>query len=208
MEWIDLETWPRREQYRYFRSLDRPQYDLCARLDVTRFCAFMKARGGSSYHAMGYFVVRAANGVPAFRMRIREGRPLLHERVNPSFTEPRADGELFKCVGVEWCEDLGEFLRRCGEASARQGDRFLLDSEEARDDYLYLSCLPWVDFTSVSQAGSFDRDDAVPHITWGKYAREGGRVTMPLSVTAHHAFCDGIHVGRFYDALQRMLDAL
>lgn len=136
------------------------------------------------------------------------GRPLLHERVNPSFTEPRADGELFKCVGVEWCEDLGEFLRRCGEASARQGDRFLLDSEEARDDYLYLSCLPWVDFTSVSQAGSFDRDDAVPHITWGKYAREGGRVTMPLSVTAHHAFCDGIHVGRFFDALQRMLDAL
>ena len=157
---------------------------------------------------MGYFVVRTANGVPAFRMRIREGRPLLHERVNPSFTEPRADGELFKCVGVEWCEDLGEFLRRCGEASARQGDRFLLDSEEARDDYLYLSCLPWVDFTSVSQAGSFDRDDAVPHITWGKYAREGGRVTMPLSVTAHHAFCDGIHVGRFFDALQRMLDAL
>lgn len=153
---------PGGSQYRYFRSLDRPQYDLCARLDVTRFCAFMKARGGSSYHAMGYFVVRAANGVPAFRMRIREGRPLLHERVNPSFTEPRADGELFKCVGVEWCEDLGEFLRRCGEASARQGDRFLLDSEEARDDYLYLSCLPWVDFTSVSQAGSFDRDDAVP----------------------------------------------
>ncbi|WP_418704309.1 CatA-like O-acetyltransferase, partial [Anaerotruncus massiliensis (ex Liu et al. 2021)] len=89
MEWIDLETWPRREQYRYFRSLDRPQYDLCARLDVTRFCAFMKARGGSSYHAMGYFVVRAANGVPAFRLRIPAGRPLRHERVNPSFTEPR-----------------------------------------------------------------------------------------------------------------------
>lgn len=77
---------PGGSQYRYFRSLDRPQYDLCARLDVTRFCAFMKARGGSSYHAMGYFVVRAANGVPAFRMRIREGpaaaaragQPLLH----------------------------------------------------------------------------------------------------------------------------------
>ncbi|MFR9190841.1 MAG: CatA-like O-acetyltransferase [Anaerotruncus massiliensis (ex Togo et al. 2019)] len=188
------------------RSTARSTTSRAARRDP--LCAFMKARGGSSYHAMGYFVVRAANGVPAFRMRIREGRPRCTSGSTPSFTEPRADGELFKCVGVEWCEDLGEFLRRCGEASARQGDRFLLDSEEARDDYLYLSCLPWVDFTSVSQAGSFDRDDAVPHITWGKYAREGGRVTMPLSVTAHHAFCDGIHVGRFFDALQRMLDAL
>jgi chloramphenicol O-acetyltransferase type A len=33
-----------------------------------------------------------------------------------------------------------------------------------------------------------------------------GKTLMPLSVQGHHAVVDGLHVGRFYDAFQKLLD--
>ena len=34
------------------------------------------------------------------------------------------------------------------------------------------------------------------------------RIVLPYSVQVHHAFVDGIHIGRFKDALEAMLNAL
>ncbi|MGK0468500.1 MAG: nitroreductase [Clostridium sp.] len=31
--------------------------------------------------------------------------------------------------------------------------------------------------------------DSIPRISWGKYFEESGKIKLPLSVQAHHAFC-------------------
>ena len=66
--------------------------------------------------------------------------------------------------------------------------------------------LPWFDFTSISHARDFSQADSAPRITFGKITEAGGRCTMPVSIHAHHALADGLHVAQFVDKFQHSLD--
>lgn len=132
--YIDPACWPRKEQFDFYRSLDRPQYSVCIQLDVTHFRARVRERGVSFSHTFGFFVTHAANEVPELRMRIKGDQVVLYDELHPSFTEPRAGGALHKYVSVPLCGVLDVFLQRTSEAIARQGERFLLPDEQARDD--------------------------------------------------------------------------
>lgn len=50
------------------------------------------------------------------------------------------------------------------------------------------------------------RNCATPLFDWGKYYEKDGKIVIPISVQAHHSFVDGIHVGKFADALQNYFD--
>ena len=43
--YIDPACWPRKEQFEFYRSLDRPQYSVCVLLDVTHCHARVITRG-------------------------------------------------------------------------------------------------------------------------------------------------------------------
>ena len=45
-----------------------------------------------------------------------------------------------------------------------------------------------------------------PRITFGRITEADGRCTMPLSIHAHHALADGLHVAQFVDKFQHSLD--
>ena len=89
----------------------------------------------------------------------------------------------------------------------RSGGAFLEFASET-DDLLYLSCLPWFDLTCCTNERNFDKDDAIPRITWGKYVRQDDRETLGLSIEVNHRFVDGVHLGRFYEALQQKINDL
>jgi len=80
-----------------------------------------------------------------------------------------------------------------------------MEDEEHRDDYLFLSAIPWVSFTSFSHAMHYTPADSVPRITWGKYFEEGEKILMPLSVQAHHAVVDGRHTGKYFELFQKYM---
>lgn len=89
----------------------------------------------------------------------------------------------------------------------RSGGAFLEAASET-DDLVYLSCLPWFDLTCCMNERNFDKDDAIPRITWGKYVRQDDRETLGLSIEVNHRFVDGVHLGRFYEALQQKINDL
>jgi chloramphenicol O-acetyltransferase type A len=68
------------------------------------------------------------------------------------------------------------------------------------------STLPSFDFTSISHARDFSKDDSAPRITFGKITEADSR-TMPVSIHVHHALADGLHVAQFVDHFQKFLDA-
>ena len=79
------------------------------------------------------------------------------------------------------------------------------EEDEDAEGMYFISTLPWVRYTSLLQpvAGG---DESNPRITWGKYAADpAGRVTLPVSLLAHHALVDGIHIARFYQNLEENL---
>jgi chloramphenicol O-acetyltransferase type A len=73
---------------------------------------------------------------------------------------------------------------------------------------IFFSCLPWVDITALTNERDFDPNDAIPRVAWGKYVEENGRETLGLSLEINHRFIDGLHIGRFAEALQRRIEAL
>ena len=182
--------------------------ELCLflRVDVTALHAYTKANGLSFYHSMVWLVTQAVNETENLRYTLRGGEVYLLPARTPSFTELKKGSEQFLILTVPWDPSLPAFCRAANEKSERQ--TAFLESASETDDLVYLSCLPWFDLTCCTNERNFDKDDAIPRITWGKYVRQGGRETLGLSIEVNHRFVDGVHLGRFYEALQQKINDL
>ena len=95
------------------------------------------------------------------------------------------------------------------KARSEAQTHFLDQDDKELDALIYFSCVPWLDLTALTNERDFDRDDNIPRIAWGKYVPDGtGRETLGMSVEVNHRFLDGVHLGKFYQALQASIDAL
>jgi chloramphenicol O-acetyltransferase type A len=204
MRLIDMRTWYRREHFTFFNALDHPHFSMCANVDATAFCSFVRSNGYSLTISMVYVIARSSNAIPEFRYRIRGDQVVEHDVVNPGFSV-LVDDDLFSFCPVEYTEDFSEFARRAAESVASVRAQLDLGANSDRDDVLYMSPIPWVSFTSFSHPMQLHPADSIPRFAWGKHFEESGRVKMPLNVQGHHALMDGIHVGRFYEAVQDCL---
>ena len=97
----------------------------------------------------------------------------------------------------------------CAEAAKRRDSQreFMKAAEEA-SDLLFISCLPWVEITGLTNPRDFDQDDSVPRVVWGKYVKKDERVILHIAVEVNHRLIDGVHIGRFAEALTRRIQAL
>jgi chloramphenicol O-acetyltransferase type A len=201
---IDLQTWPRRSQYRFFRGLAPPHYSVTAAVDVTYLVTYLKPAGISVFNATLFAIVGAANAIPELRMRFRAEQVVEHDIVHASVTVPIGDDGFGFC-NIEYADDWHLFDARCSDAVARaKRQTGLRDDVAHMDDWFYMSCLPWVDFTAMTNPVD-GPDDCVPRVTWGKFVQHSGAWRLSVSVQVHHALVDGLHLGRFYETLQSRL---
>jgi chloramphenicol O-acetyltransferase type A len=204
MRYLDIEAWPRREHYKRFTAYNHPHFGVSSTVDVTALREFLKQRSQSFTIAIVYLMARAANAIPEFRHRIQGGRPVEHERVDPSFTILVEEEQVSFCV-VEYVEDFTVFASRAAEKMAHvrasSSVAEALEEEGERTDLLYLSAIPWMSFTGFMHA-VMGPSDSVPLITWGKFFEHDGLLQMPLAVQGHHALMDGLHMGKFYMQMQ------
>lgn len=205
MKTIDMRTWPRRRHFDLFNGFDYPHISLCANVDVTAFYAAVKERSTSFTTAIVYLLSRAANEATAFRMRIRGEDVVEHEIVHPSPTVMAANN-LFSFCTIPYTPDFGIFVERAKERIDHYQKNPTLNDEEGQDNLLYLTGIPWVSFTGIMHPIHMHPADSIPRIAWGKFLEEGDRKKMPLSVQVHHALMDGLHVGRYYQRVQELLD--
>jgi len=201
MRYIDMKTWSRREHYKLYSALDFPYFGMCANVDLTEFHPVVKRLGISFTVATAYVLARAANAIPEFRYRIRQGKVVEHETAHPSITI-LTDENLFSFCTIEYTERFSLFSATATKRIAHVKEHPTLEDEPGQDDLLYLSSIPWVSFTSCMHPVHLHPPDSVPRFVWGKIFKDGGRMKMPLGVQTNHALMDGIHVGRFYEEVQ------
>ncbi|MFC1619738.1 CatA-like O-acetyltransferase [Candidatus Neomarinimicrobiota bacterium] len=204
MRTIDMQTWSRREHFKVFSAFDHPHFSMCANVDLTAFYPVVKQRGFSFTVAIVYVLSRAANALPEFRYRIREGKVVEHEIVHPSVTI-LTDEDLFSFCTIDYSEDFPDFAARAAERIAHVKETPTLKDEPGQDDLLFMSAIPWVSFTSFTHPLHLQPADSVPRLAWGKFFEDGKFLKMPLSVQGHHALIDGIHMGKFYAEVQDYL---
>lgn len=206
MRYVNLESWARREHFEFFRPYDYPHFGMCANVDVTAFRPALKQRGASFSVAMAYVIARAANAVPEFRLRIRDGKVVEHDVVHPATTIlTSVDGDVFTFCFFDYVEDFCEFAAGATERIAYTQSHPKLEDPPGRDDFLFMTAIPWVSFTAFMHPLHLSPADSVPRFAWGKFFQEGECLKMPLGVQAHHALMDGIHMGRFYAEVQEYL---
>ena len=128
-----------------------------------------------------------------------------HERVHPSYTSMTNDG-VFSFTDVAFDPVVQSFFDNCIEGEQKVKGEASLEDEAHRDDYLFVSCIPWIHFTSFQHPVDKTGLDSVPRITWGKYLKNDDRIDLPFSVQVHHALADGWHVGEYFRILQEYLD--
>ena len=193
---IPLETWHRRTIFESFQRFECPCYSLSARVDAQALYTFAKSKQESFFLLTLYALLRAANAVPQLRQRSIDGKIIEFDAID-AMTPILGPHELFYHAWCAYQADFPTFKAHCSAAVAlaKQGVEAI---DETRHDFLCASCVPWLNFDSVSPAHSTFHQ-AIPLLTWGKL-QQG---TIPISIKINHCFVDGLHLGRFFGAVER-----
>ena len=203
MREIDLATWNRAMHCQIFRNSVQPQYCVTFELDITNFLRRIKKRGYSFTFSFVFAVTKCANEIEEFRCRFWEGKPVIYDKINTSFTYLDSGSELFKVVNMEMQDTIEEYVSLAVNTVREQKECF---TAPMGNDIYQFSSFPWVSFTHISHTESGKKDNATPMIDWGKYFIRDEKVMLPFSVQVHHSFVDGVHIGKLANLLQNYLD--
>jgi len=202
---IDLTTWPRRNLFQLYGSLDYPYFNVCSNVDVTALFDYAKEKDLAFFQVSVYALTAAANMIPEFRCRIRGDQIIRHDIVHPSFTV-LTDEKLFGFCEVEYTGEFLEFYQEATTKIEKAKKNPTLADKPGRDDYLFMSFLPWISFSSISHPVPLNPPDSVPRISWGKFILIQNRKMLPISVQVHHGLADGYHAGEFFKNFESMID--
>lgn len=206
MKKIVFENTHRKKHFDFFHGMNHPHFNLTANVDVTVFLKKIKAEKLPLTQTMVYLLSRTANEIKEFRWRIRGDEVIEHDQVHPSFTVPTEDVDVFSFCTVEYNNDLNAFIQEAKRIQELMKTNPSVEDDPDRDDYLFMSAIPWVSFTGLQHAMSYHPHDSVPRVSWGKFFEQGDKTLMPLSVQAHHALVDGRHMGIYFKLIQEYLD--
>lgn len=204
---IDLENWNRMATFEFFKDFADPFFNITAAIDVSRLCEFCRENGLAFSLANVFYSQAAANSIPEFRRRLVSDRVIEFDRIHATQTILN-DDETFSFCYFEQQEDVFEFDRLGREARQKYQLLKTFDVESDRIDLIYYSVIPWVSFTAFKHAGRLDNRQTVPRIVFGKIFTDGGLRKMPVSVEVHHAMMDGIHVGRYFQKFEELVNDL
>lgn len=138
--------------------------------------------------------------VENFRYRIFRDEVITIDRLIPSYTVMNQDGVL-NFTRFEYSDDLQVFIERSLLARAESvNSKKLLHSasefsEREIKDYVFITSIPWLDFTSIQHPVRKLAAVDIPSIAWGKFkSLDQDLMSMPFSVQVHHGLVDGHHI--------------
>ncbi len=205
MKYLDLVNWNRKDHFNYFRQFDYPHFNVCANIDITRSYKHIKENGLPFFISMLYVASKTANSIKEFRLRIRGDSVVEHEAISPSFTV-MTENDVFNYCTAPYTDDYCSFRANASALIEKAKTSTGLEDDAGRDDLLYITSLPWVSFTSITHPINMKQVDSIPRISWGKFYEDEGYMKLPLSIQAHHALVDGMHVGDYFANLQEILN--
>lgn len=155
---IDLQNWERRDIYEHFSRLKTPHYAVAATIDVTRLLEYKRQHRLSFYLSLIYLATQALNGLEAFRMRIKDGKPVVYDRIHTNFTHKRPDEQVFHFYTAPFEGSLHEYVAATSLAIAEQTTLFA--GMAPLQNVVYYSCAPTLDATAITNPGLDSPDDA------------------------------------------------
>ena len=204
---IDFDTYPRREHFKYFCTLQYPYFGVTVDVDVTDLVSFCRKNGCSFYLTMLHLTALAADEIPALRQRIRDGGIVEYDRCPTSHVELLEDGTYCYCT-LHHEMGLEEYLVYAQREREACRNRRSIQEDENVEQMYFVTSLPWLHYSALIQPVACG-EESNPRISWGKFTEDNrGRLQLPVTLLVHHALADGIHAAAFYEQLQEKITAL
>lgn len=202
---IDMDSWARKEHFEHYWNNVRCSYSATVNIDITDLLAKVKHRGFKHYPVQIYMLATVANQFSEFRMSLNEeGKLGYWEEVCPLYTVLNPETETFSCVWSQYSSNFQKFYTTCIADIGKYATGEFAPQNETPSNIFTISSAPWIDFTAFNINTFTTGEYLLPIFTIGKYARNNGRTFMSLAIQVHHAVCDGLHLGRFVEALRSM----
>ena len=203
---MDLEKWPRKEHFNFFRQFEEPFFGDTVEIDCTTAYENSKKLDSSFFIYYLHKTLVAVNTIESFRYRISDDKIYINDRIDASATIGRPDGTFgFSLIEYNLSFDIFK-ANALAEIERIQTTTGLFTRSFESDNVIHFSAIPWLNFTSLSHARSYTLPDSCPKISFGKMnVSNAGKRTMSMSVHVHHGLMDGMHLGHFVDYFQEIM---
>lgn len=200
---IDMDQYPRKEHFNYFRNMSNPYVGVTANVDITALMTSVRKQHAPFFLSLLHAVSQAANRVPELRQRIKGDDIFEYDWCDTSHTVALPNGAYGYC-NLHSQMPYEAFIPYAIERQQLAIGQPSLDDGEDPTSLIFISCLPWLSYASITQPTPVPADSN-PRITWGKYFTDGAQTLIPMTLLANHALVDGQHLARFYEALDEVL---
>ena len=197
---IDMEHNPRRDHFNYFKNFYDPSVGMTVQCDITPL-----ADRRPFFLHLFYCATWAANSVPELRRRIIGDQVVEYDFCAGSHTVALPDETYCYCE-LECDKPLSEFLPYANERVAYVKAHPSIEEHEP-ERLFFISSAPWVSFSGLKLPVA-NPPHTNPQITFGKAYWQGDKYLLPVSLTVHHALCDGLHMAKFFEAFEEKCHTL
>lgn len=203
---IDLTTWKRKAYYEHYMNTVRCTYSVTVNIDVDGLVRKIKSLGLKAYPVQIYLLSKTVNEFLEFRMDINsQGSLGWWDTTSPSYAVFNKATETFSSLYTPFDPDFRVFYDGCiRDIEAFGRSNVLFPQSDMPENVFTISSFPWASFSGFNLNVFGEGAYLPPIFTIGRYLEQNGKRHMPLAIQAHHAVCDGYHVGRFAEALQDM----
>jgi len=203
---LHIDTWVRKEHFLFFKQFDEPFYGVTIRLDCTKAYRFAKEKEASFFLYTMHRALAAANALEPFKLRMEDDEVYIYDQIDAGSTIGRSNG-TFGFGYIPYASQFDQFIMTANkEVESVQNSNELIRSNV--NNIIRFSSLPWIDFTSISHARIFSLPDSCPRISFGKMTQQDSKRSMPVSIHVHHALIDGLHVGKYIDLFQELMNSV
>ena len=204
---LDIENWPRKEHFLFFKQFEEPFFGLTVEIDCTKAYEAAKQLKTSFFVYYLHKTLVAVNTIESFRYRIIDDSIYIYDVIDVSATIMREDN-TFGFSLIEYSPDYTVFAANSFlEIERIKNSTGLLTREFPNNNLIHFSVIPWVNFSSLSHARSYTFPDSCPKISFGKMMIDNdGKKTMAMSIHVHHGLMDGFHVSQFVDCFQKLMN--
>lgn len=203
---IDMNLYPRKNHFEYFKEMAYPYTGMTANVNVTKIKEYTKEKGYSFFLTMNHIIARAANRIPEFKMRIKNDGIIEYKHCGTSHVILLPDNTFCYCT-LHHEKNYEDYIAYAISEQDKYIEKASIEDNEETDSLLFVSALPWVHYTSLIQAVPCG-NESNPRISFGKYEEVQGKLLMPLTVLVHHALVDGFHLGLFYKYVEEEISLL
>ncbi len=203
---IDLESWYRKDFYKFFSESKRGRYSITTPLDITKVYEFSHKNKISFYFSLQHIFATAIKSIEEFNIRIVNGKLFVADAHYIGSTNMSEGERLYKNVCVPLQDNIVDF---CNTAKILVKKQKVFDEGlDINDIICCISALPWFETTAMENPKSADIDNCVPIINWDKLQDNNGKKTINVTIEANHRIIDGYLISKLLEKVNSLIDEL